>query len=102
MSDMNADGQLTNADLQGMINYLANGGNSGGSSLTAVPEPASFVLLGIGAALTVAIGRTLRRACPRSANHAAAFEHRLMCKAPAGASTPLNRRTFSARLAVGW
>ena len=43
--DVNGDGKATNTDVQAMINVLANGG---GGSLTAVPEPASWLLLGIG------------------------------------------------------
>jgi hypothetical protein len=50
IADLNGDGLVTNADLQGLINLLANGGGSGGGDLAAVPEPASIVLLGIGAA----------------------------------------------------
>jgi hypothetical protein len=43
IGDFNGDGQFTNADLQGFLNYLKNG--KGGTS--AVPEPASLVLLGL-------------------------------------------------------
>ena len=35
------------ADLQGLISLLANGGGSGGGTLTAVPEPSGVVLAGI-------------------------------------------------------
>ena len=41
--DVNFDGSLTNADLQAMINLL----KAGGGSTTAVPEPASFVMLAL-------------------------------------------------------
>ena len=47
LGDLNGDGQVNNADLQALINLLANVGGS--ASLTAVPEPASIVMLGIGA-----------------------------------------------------
>ena len=47
IADVNGSGQVTNADLQALINLLANGGGNG--SLTIVPEPASIVLLGLGA-----------------------------------------------------
>jgi hypothetical protein len=45
LGDLNGDGQVTNADLQGLITLLANGGGSG--SLTAVPEPTSSVLMAL-------------------------------------------------------
>jgi hypothetical protein len=40
---------VNNLDVQGLINFLANGGSSapGGGSLTAVPEPGSIVLAGL-------------------------------------------------------
>src|SRR5262249_27242817 len=45
IGDLTGDSKITNADLQGLIDYLANGRGSGGGSLAAVPEPASVVLL---------------------------------------------------------
>ncbi len=48
--DIDGDGKVTNADLQGLIAYLANGG-TGTSSLSAVPEPESIVLLCLGSTL---------------------------------------------------
>ncbi len=48
LADFNADNKITNADIQGLINYLSNGLGSG--SLTAVPEPTSCCLAAIGAA----------------------------------------------------
>jgi autotransporter-associated beta strand protein/T5SS/PEP-CTERM-associated repeat protein len=45
IGDLDGDGLVTNADLQGLINLLANGGGSG--SLAAVPEPSSLVLAAI-------------------------------------------------------
>ena len=46
IGDLTGDGVVNNADLQGLINLLANGGGSG--SLTAVPEPSTLVLALIG------------------------------------------------------
>src|SRR5262249_8619192 len=45
VGDLTGDNKVTNADVQGLINLLANGGGSGapgGGSLTAVPEPAAW------------------------------------------------------------
>ena len=50
--DQNHDGVINNADIQSAINTLANTGGNG--NLTAVPEPASFLLLGLGAAIMLA------------------------------------------------
>jgi len=44
--DVNGNGQANNLDIQALINVLANGGGS--SSLSAVPEPATCGLLGLG------------------------------------------------------
>lgn len=56
IGDLNGDGLVTNAELQGFINLLANGGASG--SVTALPTPSAFVLLAL--ALPVC-GWVLRR-----------------------------------------
>jgi hypothetical protein len=48
IADLSGDSSFTNADIQELINLLANGGGSGNGSLTAVPEPASLVLLALG------------------------------------------------------
>ena len=47
VADINGDKNVTNADLERLICLLANGGGnpSGGATITAVPEPASIVLL---------------------------------------------------------
>ena len=44
IGDINGDGVVNNADLQALINLL----QSGGGSHSAVPEPTSFALLGMG------------------------------------------------------
>ena len=46
IGDVNADGKISNADLQGLLNLLKAGGGSGGT--TAVPEPSSILLLALG------------------------------------------------------
>ena len=56
IGDVNADGKITNADLQGLLNLLKAGGGSGGT--TAVPEPSSILLLALGVTLT---GKRFRR-----------------------------------------
>jgi autotransporter-associated beta strand protein len=44
IADMNADGKVTNTDVQSLLNYLLNGHGSN----SPVPEPESFVLLALG------------------------------------------------------
>jgi hypothetical protein len=43
LGDFNADGNFTNGDLQGFLNYLI----AGNGSVTTVPEPGSLLLLGL-------------------------------------------------------
>ena len=50
---------INNADVQALINLVANNGLAAAVRLTAVPEPASIVLLGIGA-LAIAFRRRSR------------------------------------------
>jgi T5SS/PEP-CTERM-associated repeat protein len=51
IADLDYDNLVTNADLQGLIVALANGG--GGGSLNAVPEPTSLALLAMGSLIMV-------------------------------------------------
>jgi len=55
IGDINGDGKITDADLQALLNYL----DDGGGSISTVPEPASLVLMGLGA-LAIAIRRRSR------------------------------------------
>lgn len=55
--DVDQDGVVSNADLQGLLSYL----QAGHGSLAAVPEPASFVLLGAGGLLCLARSAQQRR-----------------------------------------
>ena len=56
--DVNGDGKIDNTDIQALINLVANRA-SGNSAITAVPEPVSIVLLGLGA-LAIAVCRRSR------------------------------------------
>ena len=70
IADINGDGRIDNTDVQALINLVANNEASGGSGLlTAVPEPAAIVLLGIG---TIAIAF-----CRRSRKTLAKRRHRV-------------------------
>src|SRR5262249_22519833 len=42
IGDLDGDGKVTNEDLQGLLNLLADA--SGGGALSAVPEPAAWLL----------------------------------------------------------
>jgi len=55
IGDLDSSGGVDNTDLQGLINLLANG--SGGGTLTAVPEPATWSLLALGAIALASLGR---------------------------------------------
>jgi PEP-CTERM motif-containing protein len=52
VANLNNDNVVNNADLQGLIVALANGG--GGGSISAVPEPGSLALMAIGGLIVVA------------------------------------------------
>jgi autotransporter-associated beta strand protein len=58
--DQNHEGMINNLDVQAAITALANTGGVG--TLTAVPEPTSFVLLAVGGVLVYAGARTRRNA----------------------------------------
>jgi hypothetical protein len=50
VADVNNDTQVNNTDIQALISLVANNASGGGGGqLTAVPEPGSIVLLGLGA-----------------------------------------------------
>jgi probable HAF family extracellular repeat protein len=66
IGDFDGDGVVTNTDLQGLINLLANSGGSGSSSLAPVSEPANWVLAAI-AFVCCAIGARTRAAPDRHA-----------------------------------
>ena len=59
MSNLDSDSMVTNTDMQGLINMLANGGGS--ASLAAVPEPPGIGLLLAGGLLLTVVWRQSRR-----------------------------------------
>jgi hypothetical protein len=62
IADLSNDDLVNNKDVQGLIVALANGGGSapGGGELTAVPEPAAWLLFSIGAILLLPRSRRSR------------------------------------------
>jgi hypothetical protein len=67
LGDFDGDRVVTNADLQGLINFLANGGGS--TSPAAVPEPASAILFTLGSAAGVFVRLVRRKKWTNSATH---------------------------------
>jgi len=65
LGDLTGDGQVTNADLQGLIDYLASGGGGVTPEFTAVPEPASFFLAVIGLIALLTRPNSLRLGRPQ-------------------------------------
>jgi phospholipase/lecithinase/hemolysin len=62
--DMNGDNKVTNTDIQGLTNLLANGGGSGsgGGATNVVPEPSPLILIALSAlGLRVMTGRAKNR-----------------------------------------
>jgi hypothetical protein len=55
IADLNKDGLVTNVDLQGLIDYLANGGTG---TLAAVPEPTGLLLAAIAGLCMIACAKT--------------------------------------------
>jgi hypothetical protein len=70
LSDLDGDRRVTNEDLQGLIDLLANAG--GGGTLTSVPEPAGWWLAAIGLAVLLISWRLRRLTCATLGRPAAA------------------------------
>jgi T5SS/PEP-CTERM-associated repeat protein len=64
IGDLTGDGLVNNADLQGLITYLANGGAIAAAQVAAVPEPRSLLLFATALGLTAVIGCQGRSLCP--------------------------------------
>jgi hypothetical protein len=71
IGDLNGDGLVNNADLQGLLNIVASGGTSNiatgspNTDVTAVPEPAAGMLLGL--SLPIFLIAVIRRYAARTA-----------------------------------
>lgn len=61
LGDLDGDHKVTNLDLQGLIDTLAN--SAGGGALSAVPEPAGWPLAAIGATVILISWRPWRLTC---------------------------------------
>jgi len=59
LGDLTGEGMVTNADLQGLINNVANGGGTG--SLDVVPEPTAWTQCILGAIALLLTLRVLQR-----------------------------------------
>ena len=64
-ADLTGDGNVTNADLQGLIQYLISGGGSVGGTPPAVPEPSSLALAIVAGIVLLVYGRYLVCVMPK-------------------------------------